>query len=112
MKPSLALVLGIAFVPAALGCGEEQAEGEGAQYPSAPLGYDMPQETAARAAADTSAQASANIPASPPPPPAPPGDAPGAVAEDPGVPVGVDPNEYADSDPSALSDFRPALDPY
>ena len=28
------------------------------------------------------------------------------------VAVGVDPDQYADTDPSALTDFRPALDPY
>jgi hypothetical protein len=42
-------------------------------------------------------------------PPPPPEGEPGAPGD---VPIGEDTDSYADDDPSALTDFRPTLDPY
>jgi hypothetical protein len=92
-----ALAFGV-IAPCVMGCAEEDAEGYEAAYP---VGASVP-------------------PAAPPP--APPASAPAyAPAPQPSqeVVVGDDSStaeapagDYADSDPSALTDFRSTLDPY
>jgi Family of unknown function (DUF6600) len=50
-----------------------------------------------------------------PPPEPPPPPAAGAADQAPpaqDIPIGVDPDAYADTDPSALTDYRATLDPY
>jgi hypothetical protein len=107
MKPS---VLAVAFVfvvsPCVVGCAEEEVQAGQAAFPEN-VGYTPP----------------ANVPV--PPPPAPPSGAPAAQGapaqpaqadgEGPAQDVaigGQDGDEYADTDPSALTDFRSTLDPY
>jgi hypothetical protein len=109
LGPMLVLVAGLT------GCGEDDLERQAA-YPE-PIGYTNPSSQPA----STGTQAAAPSAAPPPPPaqiPPPPrqgaGDGVGegevADGEQPVQPaVGED---YADTDPSALSDFRGALDPY
>ncbi len=109
-----------AFLPLAAGCAADEAEAGEAAYPTA-VGYTPP-------------------PSEPPPRPAqssPPGD-PAAMGADPASPPGAPPSQvvvgdgnddngdgvanedesgppgdaYADTDPSALNDFRSTLDPY
>jgi hypothetical protein len=108
-----ARVLGVvvaAVVPLLTGCAEEGAEGPEVAYP---LGTATQHPVAA-----------AEFSPAPPAPPvqAPPAQAPPAQAPDSAdVVVGEEsdtqtpaaqPDEYADTDPSALTDFRPTLDPY
>jgi hypothetical protein len=126
--PSFAVVL-VAVAPALAGCAGEDAEVGAAAYP--PIGYTPPSQMGP--AAPPSALA-------PPTPPPPPGAVPGApaaewqwaspdevAAGDPTAPEGATDGDgatdgngpaddagggYADADPSALTDFRSALDPY
>jgi hypothetical protein len=127
MKPAiLSLAAGLLLAaPVLTGCAGEDAEAGEAAYP--PVGYTPP------------AAAAADPPARPPPPPAlspaaqgpedeqaPPASAQGAwqwappaddaagdgPAGDPGEPPADDSGGYADTDPSALSDFRSTLEPY
>jgi hypothetical protein len=115
----LALGVVAAAMLAATGCAmEEEAGAREADYP---VGYTpAAQLPAGQAAAATT----------PPQPPLPPGPPPAyAPSSDEGVSVGTDESsadgpaqgapvgapqgdEYADTDPSALTDFRAALDPY
>lgn len=95
--------------PAVLGCGEEEAEGRDAAYP---IGYTVPAHEVRRAA-DTPSPPRANGPAAEPL---------AGVALEQGagegeeVVVGAESDatraEYPDNDPSALTDFHGALDPY
>jgi hypothetical protein len=107
------LGLAIAFValvaPALGGCADEDTAGL-PKYPEA-IGYDVPAEPPANGGltADPSA-------APPAPPPAPPPDPAAVATGDDGQPgdvaIGGDESQYADTDPSALTDFHTALDPY
>jgi hypothetical protein len=118
---SIALLASLVFalVPA-LGCGTVDAEGPGAEYPQQPpVGYDAPE----RAVASSSVQ-----PASAEALQAQGQQAQGqagqagqaedvngvAIAPQQGdVVVGAASDDtYVDTDPSALTDFKPALDPY
>jgi hypothetical protein len=130
MKPAiLSLAVGVLLaVPVLTGCAGEEAEAGEAAYP--PVGYTPPAEAAP-----------AQPPARPPPPPltsrpamsqddqGPPADgadgqgawqwAPPADDASGDGPVGSpgdapadDSGGYADTDPSALSDFRSTLEPY
>ncbi len=124
MKPSHLLSIALAVLaPSVVACGAEEQEGEGAQFPPMPGGEPT-------AAAPLSAPGEAPIPIEVPPPrpPAPPAEAaeqppqpivPGETTEEeynsrPAdvAAVADSEDEYSDSDPSALTDFRGALDPY
>jgi hypothetical protein len=112
MKPSLhALAFAFVVSPCVIGCAEEEVQAGQAAFPEN-VGYTPP----------------SNVPPPPPPnapapvqPPPPGGPAAQAGAVEPpdgqGPPLdvaigGQDGDEYADTDPSALTDFRSALDPY
>jgi hypothetical protein len=98
-KTAYVLVLAIACVASSLvlGCAEEEAEAQGPALPRA-IGYTPPPETVP----DYS-----DMPGAPPAPVLPPPPAPAAApgSDGPG-------SDYDDTDPSALTDFRGALDPY
>ncbi len=106
MKSSLFSLTSLVLVslPLAIGCGTID-EGTGPQYPQ-PVGYDSPEQ-------DVAASGAA-------PPIAPLAGAPGQSGADEDelaprsgdIQVGTDDASYADTDPSALTDFKPALDPY
>jgi hypothetical protein len=109
MNRSFKLVIGLGFLLSALGalsgCAGEDEDMGMPKYPEA-VGYDAPAEPPA----DPAAMAA---PAAPPPAPT---DAPVAQADPDGetgdVAIGADDSQYADTDPSALTDFHGALDPY
>jgi hypothetical protein len=113
MNRPLKLVTGLAFVALVslvAGCADDETAGL-PKYPEA-IGYDAPGEPPANGVMADPAAAQA---APPPPPPAPPADATATTGEDgqPGdVAIGADDSQYADTDPSALTDFHSALDPY
>jgi hypothetical protein len=112
MKTTFHLVfgLGLALVaPFLTGCGEEGAEGAGANFPPEPVGYDAPTPVPQDQVAAPSAPPPQPIPA-----PLPPRDVDGnELQAQPGdVSVGADGSEYEDTDPSALTDFHSTLDPY
>ncbi|MGO8994134.1 MAG: DUF6600 domain-containing protein [Polyangiaceae bacterium] len=134
MKASHLLTIALALLaPSVVACGAEEQEGEGAQFPQTP-GADPP--VGANATAHLSAPGEApipiDVPPTPPPsaPPPPPREVaavphqivPGSTTEEEynsrpadsesDVAVGEEGDEYADTDPSALSDFRGTLDPY
>lgn len=103
----------VALAPMLAGCGEDDVERQAA-YPQ-PIGYTVPSsQPATQPATEVAA------PTSPPPPPPaviPPPPQAGAGTDDAyadgAQPVQPGPGQdYADTDPSALSDFRGALDPY
>ncbi len=86
-------------LPLVVGCqGETDANGAGAAYPES-VGADMPEQTAA----------ASELPPAPAPGATAEGQVQGQGAE---VAIGADSNSYSDTDPDALSDFRPTLDPY
>jgi len=103
----LAAVLAVT-APALVGCGAVDDDMD-AQYPQQAIGYDGP---------DTPHQAAAaSLAANPPSAPVQEGQEGqgGAAAGQAGsqdVAIGVDSDAYADTDPSALTEFKPALDPY
>jgi hypothetical protein len=122
--------LGLAASMSVAGCGGEDQEGPGAQYPKS-LGDDDSSEAALAklsgpGEAPTPIETVATAPSSPPPPPSAPPPVPVATPEEivPGETTEeeyarenpeyaqADANDYADNDPSALTDFRQALDPY
>jgi hypothetical protein len=119
----LSLAAGLLLVlPALAGCAGEEAEAGEAAYP--PVGYTPPAERATAVAPQEAAPQAGVPPADPPPGPrapsppapwqwAPPPD---EGADDEAAGGEGDPNGeeggYADTDPSALSDFRSTLDPY
>lgn len=87
----LAVALVAAGLPVSTGCAADEVEGREAAYPE-PIGYTLPPPA--------------------PPPPAPSAAAPPAADEEE---VGAPPaqqDDYDDTDPSAVTAFRPALDPY
>jgi hypothetical protein len=105
----LALLVAAAALPVLAGCGEDEYTREPAAYPvNPPVGTDTtPRQLMGAAAANESAPAVA-----------PPAVAPG-VAPQQAVPPGevmlddsAPQDQYADTDPSALTDFRSTLDPY
>jgi hypothetical protein len=94
------------------GCDGETTVPRGAAYPE-PVGYDSPDQ--APAAQQQAAQAATPIPAGTPVGPVDDGevDLNGAnAAYAGGAPSDGPAEEYADTDPSALTDFRSALEPY
>jgi hypothetical protein len=116
MNRSFKLVFGLGllalFAAPLAGCAAEDEDMGMPKYPEA-VGYDAPAEPPP----DTTA--SANQPGLPPnPPPAPPAapiplpDSTGETGDTDGVAIGADDSQYADTDPSALTDFHTALDPY
>ena len=118
----LLLAIGLtALAPSVVGCGAEDEEGAGAQFPKAPIGTDSPEQLASSPPPSAPGEAPIPIdvtPSQPPAPPPPPPQeiVPGSTTEEeyqagPGD-GSLSANEYADTDPSALTDFRPALDPY
>jgi hypothetical protein len=129
MKPAI-LSLAVAFlltVPVVAGCAGEEAEAGEAAYP--PVGYTPPGEASAaerpappslRPSEPQSApQGDPRQPAAqgawqwaPPADDTPGGDPGGDPGTDESEPPGVDGANYADTDPSALTDFRSTLDPY
>jgi len=124
MKPAiLPFAAGLLLVvPAIAGCAGEDAEAGEAAYP--PVGYTPPGEAARPpppASQPAALQPGGQPVASPETPPAaapwqwaPPSEdgAAGNVAGSEGGDPGGDEGGYADTDPSALSDFRSTLEPY
>jgi hypothetical protein len=98
----------VALSPLLAGCGEDDIDRQAA-YPQ-PIGYTVPSSKPA-----TSPTTEVAAPTSPPPPPPavipPPPQAGGDDAFADGAQPGPG-QDYADTDPSALTDFRGALDPY
>lgn len=129
MKPAiLSIAAGLLLVmPVIAGCAGEEAEAGDAAYP--PVGYTPPAEAARPPAAPPTQQAAPQADVQPGAPPegaepaTPPAAAPWqwAPPSDEGAsgPAGSEAADesgdgagYADTDPSALSDFRSTLDPY
>jgi hypothetical protein len=129
MKPAiLSIAAGfLLVVPAIAGCAGEEAEAGDAAYP--PIGYTPPAEAARPPPAPPTQQAAPQADVQPGPPPVgaepatPPAPAPWQWAppsdESASAPAGSEAADesgddagYADTDPSALSDFRATLDPY
>jgi hypothetical protein len=124
LKPArILVVLFAAAAPVLAGCADDEYETREAAYPPA-IGYThTPRATAAVAAESESPPA---LPPAPPPydpatvqaqpPPTQQAVPPGEVTVDDtpaGAQVGYGPeDQYADTDPSALSDFRSTLEPY
>ncbi len=133
--------LGLAMCGSSLafvgGCAGEEQEGERAQFPQPPLGSRPGMDNGdpgalpnASTVGDVgSAPGEAPIPIDTVPIPAPPPNAPpppqeivagstteeeydARVSQSGQEYAGQDENQYADADPSALTDFRQALDPY
>jgi hypothetical protein len=109
MKSLAAMAAALLFT-ALTGCGGESANMSG-QYPMPP-GVDGPEQTVAASEAPN-AVGPAQLQA----PPAPEGQVQAEAATyatpQPGdIQVGADGTEYTDTDPAALADFKPALDPY
>jgi hypothetical protein len=109
----LAVVVAAAS-PLIAGCAEDSFEREAA-YPPQPVGQTIPPSAPPEQVADT------EPPAPPPPPPSPPPPrrAPVTIGVDqapagsmPADEAGGQDDGYADTDPSALQDFRGALSPY
>jgi hypothetical protein len=134
MKRSTLVAVGLtalaAFAPFLVACGAEDSDAMTAQYPSPPLGTSNPleQSVAATGAPGESPTPIAIVPTQQPPAPPPASTpvgqpyqeaVPGETSEEEynaehaqDVAVGADPDQYADADPSAISDFRATLDPY
>jgi uncharacterized membrane protein YgcG len=108
MKSSLAVFTFclVPFAAASAGCAEEYDAREAA-YPQQPVGYTQPgQSQEQQAMAQQEAAASQA-----PDPRAPISEqAPPQASQD--VAIGATNDEYSDTDPSALSDFKPTLDPF
>jgi hypothetical protein len=110
-------VVGLAGVLA--GCGSLDAEGEGAAFPE-PIGYDQAMQAHPGAGASQTAQVGTDDAAASGSAQLPPGEVPGSTSEaranaappQGDIVVGADENDYADTDPAALTDFRTTLDPY
>jgi hypothetical protein len=97
----IAFAIVAAALPISTGCAADELEGSQVAYPQ-PIGYTPPPTAPAapNGLVPTDPQGGSDEQEPPGPSTAPGG---GEVGGDDG---------YADSDPSALSDFRPALDPY
>ncbi|HSY21858.1 MAG TPA: DUF6600 domain-containing protein [Polyangiaceae bacterium] len=131
---ALALASLLAMSSFATGCAADEAEEREAAYPAPvdPVGTTPPNELGDRARPPPPPDEAA--PTSPPPGAVPPGAPPSDVGVDfaagappsdavvgdddgtaPGTPADAAPDgsdQYADTDPSALNDFRSTLDPY
>jgi hypothetical protein len=114
---SVAFGLGLALVaPLVTGCAAEDEEAAGAAYPATPVGYDLPADSSQNPVASSNTPPPPPVPSSPPASDGAPSD-PQAQPEDlqaqpNDVAIGADPNDYEDTDPSALTDFHSTLDPY
>lgn len=94
--------------PTLTACGNIEEEREPAQYPQGGVGINTAEELSAHP------QRSASLEAIPPGAAAPQriDEANGGLSGEGDIAIGVDANSYADTDPSALTDFRSTLDPY
>ena len=114
------LLFATATALSSVGCGSIDAETAGAEYPQQPVGYDQPEQSAASSnvqsiqatpspasAAEVDQRAAAERAQS-----AQSFDGSEITPQQGDVAIGTDAETYGDTDPSALSDFRPALDPY
>ncbi|MEO6572858.1 MAG: DUF6600 domain-containing protein [Polyangiaceae bacterium] len=98
------LPVAILLAPMLAGCGNIEDEREPAQYPQSGVGLNTPEELS------SAQQRSASLEAIPPGAAVPQRIEDQAGGED--IAIGVDEENYADTDPSALTDFRSTLDPY
>ena len=104
MKSTLVAMM-FAVAPFALGCGGIEYDRE-AEYPQQAVGYTPPPSTPPLPEAQPQPQAQPQDPAL---------AAQGAPVDGQGqqdVAIGATSDEYADTDPSALTDFHSTLDPY
>jgi hypothetical protein len=126
LKPAriLALLAVAAVTPLLAACADDEYEAREAAYPTA-VGYDQPPRQPAQDSSGVSPNlpppppryAAQSVQALPPPPssrdqPVPPGE---VTVDDSGTnaEAGYGPqDQYADTDPSALTDFRSTLEPY
>ncbi|HEY3815754.1 MAG TPA: DUF6600 domain-containing protein [Polyangiaceae bacterium] len=112
----LALLVVAAVTPVLVGCGEDEYTREPAAYPDNPVGTDpTPRQLMGAAAASEApsvyAPPQVGVQGAPPPQIVPPGEV--TLDDSQGAEAGYGPqDQYADTDPSALSDFRSTLDPY
>jgi hypothetical protein len=115
----LALVVAAAVTPVLAGCGEDEYTREPAAYPPSAVGYDStPRQLMGNAAASQMPPAppaysppEVQVQGAPPQQDVPPGQV--TLDDSPGAEAGYGAqDQYADTDPSALSDFRSTLDPY
>jgi hypothetical protein len=115
----LALVVAAAVTPVLAGCGEDEYTREPAAYPQPAVGYDStPRQLMGNAAASQMPPAppaysppEVQVQGAPPQQDVPPGEV--TLDDTPGAEAGYGAqDQYADTDPSALSDFRSTLDPY
>jgi hypothetical protein len=112
----LALLVAAAVTPVLAGCGEDEYTREPAAYPLPAVGYDTtPRQLMGAAAASQAPPAytppQVQVQGGAPQQDVPPGEV--ALDDSPGAEAGYGPqDQYADTDPSALSDFRSTLDPY
>jgi hypothetical protein len=104
-----------AALPILAGCGEDEYTREPAAFPEPAVGYDStPRQLMGAAAASEAPPAypAPQVQGGAPQQAVPPGE---VTLDDsqPGAEAGYGPqDQYADTDPSALSDFRSTLDPY
>ena len=103
---SLALAA-LSLAIALCACAEEASAAPAAAYPQQPIGYTIPPSSPP----DSPASATAPRPPEPMPTAPPPGQEI-AIGEDDPNPPPAQPDQYEDTDPSALTDFHAALDPY
>jgi hypothetical protein len=105
----LAVLLGLLALPLLAGCAAEDAD-ERAAYPGAPPGMsaDPTHQAATSELSSVSGEETANEPQGQPS--GDPSAVPGADGSE--TPIGVNNDEYADTDPSALTDFHSTLDPH
>lgn len=109
LRSAVAAMVVVAAGPLLTGCAEDEVAPEGAAYPQAApvVGQTPPSQVGVNASLP---------PVAPPPPPYDPhaedvaveGQQPAQEA----APAAAPQDEYADTDPSALTDFRSTLDPY
>ena len=107
MKSSLFSIVGLAFafLPA-LGCGTVDSDYPPPAYPPTPVGYDGPEQQVAASSVDPGSPGSPLEARQD-------NDEEGRFAPARGdIQVGTDDATYADTDPAALTDFKPALEPY
>jgi hypothetical protein len=112
----LALLVAAALTPVLAGCGEDEYTREPAAYPENPVGTDpTPRQLMGAAAASEAppvyAAPQVQVQGGAPQQVVPPGEV--TLDDSPGAEAGYGPeDQYADTDPSALTDFRSTLDPY
>jgi hypothetical protein len=111
------MILAAAIAPVLAGCADDEYETREAAYPTA-VGYDQSPRSSSETAAEEGLSAPPPAPRPYQPAQAPPTQVvpPGEVTVDDtpaGAEVGYGPeDQYADTDPSALSDFHSTLEPY